>query len=215
MGLFLAVLIALLGSHSLWLDRWLDKSKHEKVRKRMEIIVIILMLVAVGWNYYHQNEEAKSWRVQIHEMSEKLEPFQQMARASYPALRDEEALTKLASEISKTLTDMQPKIIYLSDKMKYWKDNNTNLIHTIYYFRSQYPVAVRDISIRMEFDKPVLVAEGKNTGAFVVEQRPRMAIDDDNKGFTFVTGLLGVGNDIMIEVISNETLNIISMKLYP
>jgi hypothetical protein len=226
MGLFLSVLIALLALHSLWLGRLLGKGKHERARKRIEIIVIILMLVAVGWNYYRQNEEIKeqnqlwlsqndSLRVQIDELSQKLEPFLQMARTSYPALRDEEALTKLATEISKTLGGMQPKIIYLSDKTKSWKDTNTNLLHTIYYFRSQYPVAVRDISITMKFDRTLLRAEGKITGAFVVEQESRMMINADSGGFTFVTGLLGAGNDIMIEVISNESLKIRSMQLSP
>jgi hypothetical protein len=226
MGLFLSVLIALLALHSLWLGRLLGKGEHERARKRIEIIVIILMLVAVGWNYYRQNEEIKeqnqlwlsqndSLRVQIDELSQKLEPFLQMARTSYPALRDEEALTKLATEISKTLGGMQPKIKYLSDKTKSGKDRNTNLIHTIYYFRSQYPVAVRDISITMRFDRNLLRAEGRITGAFVVEQGSRMMIDADSKGFTFVTGLLGVGNDIMIEVISNEPLKITSMDISP
>jgi len=226
MGLFLALLIAFLALHSLLLDLLLGKSKHEKVRRRIEIIVIIVMLVAVGWNYYCQKEEIKdqnqlwlsqndSLRAQIDELSQKLEPFLQMARTSYPALREEEALTKLATDISKKLALMEPKIIYLPEKTKSWKDNSTNLIRTLYYFRSQYPVAVRDISIKMKLDRAIFSAEGKITGAFVVEQGSRMVIDPDGKGLVFDTGLLKEDNDIKIEVITNEPSKITSMDISP
>ena len=156
-----------------------------------------------------------SLRAQVGEMSEKLEPFMRIARVNYPAMRDEEALSKLARHISETLDRMQPKIIYVPDKTKSWIADSTDLIHTVNYFRSQYSVAVRDISIRMEFDRPILGAKGKITGAFVVEQGSRTTIDKDNKGITFVTGYLSVGNDIMIEVVSREPLKVITRRSSP
>jgi uncharacterized protein YoxC len=243
MGIFLTGLVALLALLGYLLDYLLDKKKYKKAYKRIVIIAIILTLAAIGGNYYRQEKEIKRWeakfesaqekldgikeqnehllsqydslKAQFTEVSEKLNPFLQTARSVYPALNDDQALTKLATEISKTLGGMQPKIIYLSDKTKSWKDRNTNLIHTIYYFRSQYPVAVRDISITMRFDRTLLRADGRITGAFVVEQGSRMMIDADSRGFTFVTGLLKEDNDIMIEVISNEPLKITSMDRSP
>lgn len=149
------------------------------------------------------------------QLQRKLEPFMQIARANYPALSEDEALNKLAMHVSQTLDRMQPKVICLTDKTEFWKDSNTSLIHNIYYFRSQYPISLRDISIKMRFDGTILRAEGKIVGAFVVEQGSRMIIDVDSKGLAFVTGFLGVGNDIKIEVISNEPLMNPSIKMSP
>ena len=42
-----------------------------------------------------------------------------------------------------------------------------------------------------------------------------MVIANDKRGFKFITDLLIVGYEIMIEVISNEPVNIIAMRLLP
>jgi len=161
------------------------------------------------------NSQLDKMRIGQEQIQRKLEPFMQIAQANYPALSEDEALNMLATHVSQTLDRMQPKVICLTDKTEFWKDSNTSLIHNIYYFRSQYPISLRDISIIMRFDGTILRAEGKIVGAFVVEQGSRMIIDIDSKGFAFVTGFLGVGNDIKIEVISNEPLMNPSIKMSP
>jgi hypothetical protein len=104
-----------------------------------------------------------SLEVQIERVSEKLQPFMQIATRSYPALNEEEALAKLVTDIShvsRTLEQMQPKLIPLTEKTKSWKDNNS-LFHTTYFFDSQYSVPLKHISIQMKFDTTILDARGK------------------------------------------------------
>jgi len=244
--MLLALLIAFLAVLGYLLDYFLDKQKHKNLRKWIAILGIILSLVIIGVNYLHQEQQIRDWEakfesaqrgldeireqnkrllsqndslgVQIKGVSEKLQPFMQIARSSYPALNEEEALAKLVTEIlhvSRTLEQMQPKLILLTEKTKSWKDNNS-LFHTIYFFDSQYSVPLKNISIEMKFDETILDAEGRIIdGALVMDSGSRMVIANDKRGFTFVTGLLIVGNEIMIQVISNEPLNITSKRLFP
>jgi len=245
--MLLVLLIAFLAVVGWSLDYFLDKQKHKNLHKWIAILGIIVSLVIIGVNYFRQEHQIRVWEVkfdsaqkgidtistqnkrlltqndslevQIERVSEKLQPFMQIATRRYPALNEEEALAKLVtdiSHISRTLEHMQPKLILLTDKTKSWKDNNTKLVHTIYYFRSQFPVWLTDISIEMEFDGPFLYAEGRiKDGGVVIDDKSRIVINNDRKGFEFVTNLLIVGNHIMIEVISNEPLNILSMRLLP
>lgn len=242
----LALLIALLVVLGYSLDYFLDKQKHKTLRKRIAILGIILSLVIIGVNYLRQEQEIANWeakfeytqkqleeiseqnkrslsqndslQVHINGLSEKLQPFMQIATKSYPALNEEEALAKLAtdiSHISRTLEDMQPKLILLTDKTKSWKDND-GLFHNRYFFDSQYSGPLENITIEMKFNGEFLHAEGRVVdGAVLMEDASRMLIDNDSKGFTFVTGVLIVGNEIMIEVVSKQPLDTISMRLSP
>ena len=244
--MLLALLIAFLAVLGYLLDYFLDKQKHKNLRKWIAILGIILTLIIIGVNYLRQEQQIRDWgakfesaekgldkiseqnkrllgqndslEVQIKGVSEKLQPFMQIARRSYPALNEEEALAKLVtdiSHISRTLEHMQPKLILLTDKTKLWKDNNS-LFRTRYFFDSQYSVPLKNISIEMKFDGALLHAEGRIVdGAVVMDDGSRMLIENDRRGLTFVTGLLIVGNKIMIEAISKEPLNLISMRLSP
>lgn len=244
--MLLALLIAFLAVLGYLLDYFLVRQKHRNLRKWIAIVGVILSLVIIGLNYLRQEQQIRDWeakfdstqtglneimaqngrllsqndslQVQIRGVSEKLQPFMQIATRSYPALNEEEALAKLVtdmSQISRTLGHMQPKLLLLTDETKSWKDNN-GVFHTRYFFDSQYPVPLKNISIEMKFDAPIIQAEGKVVdGAVVMEEGSRTVIDNDRKGLKFVTGLLIVGNEIMIEVISKEQLSIMWKRLLP
>ncbi|MCJ7459459.1 MAG: hypothetical protein MUP17_10755 [candidate division Zixibacteria bacterium] len=231
----LTLLVAFLAVLGYILDYFIDKQKHRNLYKWIAVLGGILSLVVIGVNHLRQEQQIKDWgkslykitkqndsllsqndslEVRMKDVSEKLQPFVQIATRSYPALNEEEALTKLVTDISRTLEQMQPKLTLLTEKTELRKDNNS-LFHTIYFFDSQYPVSLRNISIEMKFDGTVLRAEYKINGAFVIEQGSKMLIENDKRGFIFVTGLLTVGNEIVIEVISKKQLNLISKRLSP
>ncbi|KPJ64251.1 hypothetical protein AMJ44_13105 [candidate division WOR-1 bacterium DG_54_3] len=227
MGIFLAVLIVFLALHSLWLNLLLDRRKHKKARKRIEIIVIILMLVAVGWNYYRQKEEIKeqnqlwlsqndSLKVRLSEISKSnkeltalLEPFVKKARMNYPGWNDQEALQKLASDISK----MQPKLIFLG-QTEPRRDSVSNLFHTAYGFRSEPTTGLSDVKIRIRFDGRFVTINGGKRGD-IVEGGGSMIIDPDSMGFYYTARYLREGNDIEIKVTSKSILKILLIRLWP
>jgi hypothetical protein len=145
------------------------------------------------------------------EITRSLEPFEEIARTKYPALNDQEALNRLVSDISK----MQPKIVFLQNKTQQYRDPSTNLLHTVYPFRSQYPTGVRDIHIKLRFDGPFISATPGIGGAIAEEYGTQMRIDPDSSGFYYTTGYLREGNDIFIHVLSRKSLKVDSMSLSP
>jgi hypothetical protein len=244
--MLLTLAIAFLAALGYLLDYFLDKQKHKKARKWIAVFCVTLSLLVIAWNHVQREREIKDWKdkfgsaqtglneimaqngrllsqndslqVQIRGVRERLQPFMDIATRNYPGLNEDQALAKLVthiSDISRTLEHMQPKLIFLTDKTKSWKDNN-GLFHARYFFDSQYSIPLKDISIEMKFDGPVILVEGKIVdGAVVMDEGSRTVIDNDRKGFKFVTGLLIVGNEIMIEVISKDQLNIMWKRLLP
>ncbi|MGB7063493.1 MAG: hypothetical protein WBF13_14245 [Candidatus Zixiibacteriota bacterium] len=142
-------------------------------------------------------------------LTELLEPFVNRARLRFPGWSDQEALQKLASEISK----MQPKLVFLG-RTEPLRDSISNLFHTIYVFRSQPTGALRDVQIKIRFDGRFVSITGRRTGAIGIG-REQMTPDQDSAGFYYTTGYLHEENDIKIEVISKEPLDTLSMNLSP
>jgi len=149
-------------------------------------------------------------KTQYETISNQLEPFITRARSEYPGWSDQEALQKLALEISK----MQPKLVFLGHTEPR-RDSISNLFHTTYVFRSEPATGLRDVQIRIRFDRRFVTITERKSGAFVEEQGTRITIDPDSTGFYYITGYLKEGNDINIEVISKEPLKISSSSLSP
>lgn len=244
--MLLAILIAFLTVVGYSLDYFFDKQKHKNLRKWLTILGIVLSLVIISMNYFHQKKQIRDWEsnfksaqkgldeireqnkhllsqndslgVQIKEVREKLQPFLLIARNSYPTLNEQQGLAKLVSDISqvsRTLENMQPKLIWLAEETRSGTDEN-GLVHTVYFFDSQYPIPLKHISIEMTFDNTIFDAKGRITdGAVVMDSGSRTIIANDKRDFTFVTGLLIVGNKIMIEITSKDPLNCTSMRLSP
>jgi len=171
---------------------------------------------SISGQYESLRDENDSLRTKFSEiessnrkLTELLEPFINRARLEYPGWGDQEALQKLASEISK----MQPKLVYLGHTEPK-RDSITNLFRTIYVFRSKPTTALRDVQIRIRFDGRFVFITGGRTGAIGIG-REHMTPDQDSTGFYYTTGYLHEENDIKIEVISKNILKISSMNLLP
>jgi hypothetical protein len=240
-----ALLIAFLAVLGYLLDYFLEKQKNRSLRKWIAILGIILSLIVIGTNYYHQKKQIGAWedkfasaqttlneiieqnkhllgqndslRVQVKDINEKLQPFLLIARNKYPTLNEQEGLVKLISDISqvsRTLEGMQPKLIWLAQETRSGTDKS-GLVHTIYFFDSQYPIPLKNISIEMTFENTIIDAKSIFLGGMVIDNGSRTTIANDRRGFTFVTDLLIVGNKIMIDVTSKDQLSCTSMRLFP
>jgi len=149
-----------------------------------------------------QNDTLRS---EVERLSAQLEPVIKLANENFPGLSENLAIKQLILKISK----MESKIKFLKAEKSVNSKDGTYI--TKFYFGSEYPVAVRDINIKLEFDKSLLSAKHYFDGAFVVEQGSNLILTANNK-IEFTTGLLAVGNDIVIQTKSPDSLSIIDMS---
>lgn len=216
----LEFIVAVLGYYLLYRS---DEKKLKRYRLWLFAGVIMALLITSG-DFVRETKESKSKarefaslqsdfseiKTQYETISNQLEPFITRARSEYPGWSDQEALQKLALEISK----MQPKLVFLGHTEPR-RDSISNLFHTTYVFRSEPATGLRDVQIRIRFDRRFVTITERKSGAFVEEQGTRITIDPDSTGFYYITGYLKEGNDINIEVISKEPLKISSSSLSP
>ena len=151
-------------------------------------------------------------REENQELASLLEPFRNTARRSYPGINDQLALQKLASDISKDISKMKPKLVFLGTT-KLQQDPVSGLFRRSYGFGSEPTHGLSDIQIRIKFDGKFRTIIPTIRGGWVEEQETRLTFDPDSTGFYYITGYLKEGNKINIEVISKEPLNIISDTL--
>ncbi|MGB8657675.1 MAG: hypothetical protein WCE90_07810 [Candidatus Zixiibacteriota bacterium] len=216
----LEFIVAVLGYYLLYRS---DEKKLKRYKLLLFVGAIVALLIILG-NFVRETNESKSkasesdsLKTKLSEivssnrkLTELLGPFINRARSEYPGWSDQEALQKLASEISK----MQPKLVFLGHTEPR-RDSTTNLIHTVYVFRSKPTMGLRDVQVRIRFDRKLVTITERRSGAFVEEQGTQITIDPDSTGFYYFTGYLKEGNDINIEVITKEPLEILSINLSP
>lgn len=236
------VILTLLTNFLALLGYFLTYISKKKLAQRKSLLIIlgaILTSVVIWGKYYYEGEESESVKKEFRgikgqneqllnkndslktlareilesnkDLTLLLEPFRDIAHRKYPSLKSEKALEKLASDISR----MQPRLVFLQDKTVQYQDPLTDLLHTHYLFRSQYPIGLTDVQIKIRFDARFLSAISRIQGAIVEEQGTKMRIDADSSGFVYTTGYLREGNDIIINVVSRTSLKISSIELSP
>lgn len=146
------------------------------------------------------------------------EPLIQIWQTKYSTLNPKEAFAAIAHDLqgkTETVKPNQTLLLLISDKTKVQRATDTGLIHTYYFFRSRYTMPLRDISISLRFDTPFISVNARIVGAVVFEQGSNLSKSTDSSTLTYSTGYLSESNDIMIEVVSRKTINIISSQLSP
>jgi len=213
--LFVFVSAALLAPGVVWVQYVIQEKESEKQQSVAADIQKGFTEVKEQYELLHNEND--SVKARLDEMSKRekelralLEPFTKRAMMSYPGFNEREALQKLGSDISK----MHPKIVFLG-QTEPQQDSVTDLLHTAYAFRSQYPVGIRDIQIKVRFNRRFVAIGHDIRGAIVEEQGTRMTVHADSSGFSYTTGYLREGNDIVIQVTSRKPLDITSMELFP
>lgn len=154
---------------------------------------------------------------QIHgknqELASLLEPFRNTARNSYPGINDQLALQQLASDISKDISKMKPKLVFLG-QTEPQIDSISGFLQTSYGFRSEPTHGLNDVQIEIRFDKRFVFITGGKRGD-IVEGRGQLTPYPDSTGFKYYTRYLREGNYINITVTSKEPLNIVSITPLP
>jgi hypothetical protein len=221
---------AVLGYVLTWI---FNKEKLRGYIRWLLFLGAILTVTLIWGEYYSQNKESASLlshsdslktkldamqqdigkiREENQKLASLLEPFRNTARRSYPGISDQLALQKLASDISKDISKMKPKLVFLGTT-KLQQDPVSGLFRRSYGFMSEPTHGLSDIQIRIKFDGKFKNIIPTIRGAWVEEQETRLIFDPDSTGFYYITGYLKEGNKINIEVISKEPLNIISDTL--
>ena len=222
-----------------YLLSYVNKEKLGKSKTLIVLICCLLGVLAIWGKDYLESRESKAVKGTLIELTEKndsllkvnnsvqvlmeglkesnkeltksLEPFIRIASTSYPQLTNKEALDKLATEISK----MRPKLVFIENRIGQYRDTLVNSLHTVYIFRSQPSVELRDVYIKIRFKEPFISASARKRGAIVLEQGSKLKIDSDSSGFVYNTDFLSNGNDIIIDVESKQPPKIITIDLLP
>ena len=185
---------------------------------KKQLIFAIIGSLMIIFSVFNSQKEKNELNKTVSEVRNLLEPFRLVAKTLYPNLDEKAGLQELAIRISKlenVVENMQPKLVYFHKKRHIWRDPS-GLLHTKYVFGSKFPLPLSNITIEMKFNKPFENVNSSITGeVMVATSYIRMEEDSDYKGFIFETGKLLAGNYVVIEVVSKDTLNVLSMELNP
>lgn len=146
------------------------------------------------------------------EMRVMIAPILEIAKERSPGIDDRKAIGKLLEEISKR---MDPKLVFLEDRTIYEQDSETGLYKTTYVYMSQYPVLVRDATVKLRFDCKVLKANGRLPNTLPFKDNSTLNIHPDEKGVTYYARNLGEGSDMILEVFTKVAPKIVSSELSP
>ncbi|MGE5692149.1 MAG: hypothetical protein ACM3YF_00025 [Candidatus Zixiibacteriota bacterium] len=227
----LALILVLLGL--------LKREKNKTLFTALIVLIGILTIVVTVWKDMDQAKDTEkvmgelggitkradsllmrgdSLEIKVAELSGEIAPFLKKAKRSYPNLSEKEALDKLLEEVSSTnkgVEKLQGKLEFLGGKQKNITGNNSTTLVTSYFFRAKHPVDLVDVSIMLRFDNVIDSAKHSFFGAVVYEQGTKWVAHPDAKGFSYTTGLLQKGNQIILEVYSKKPIEVEQMELTP
>ncbi len=95
-----------------------------------------------------------------------------------------------------------------------FRDSSTGLVHSRFWFGARKAMPLKNISIQMLFDKPIVSISPKIVGAVVLEQGTSIAYPDSTR-FLYKTGYLSESNDICIDVASKDAVMVLDLQLVP
>lgn len=198
----------------------LSTESSRKVRRLVVVGASVAFLAVCGqWVSQRQsNEQNRVLHAKVdtlaeagREMRDMLAPVLEIAKDRSPGTDDKKALGKLLQEISK----MHPKLVFLENRTKAEKDSVTGLLKTTYVYRSQYPVVVRDATVKLRFNCRIFKANSRLPNTLPFKGNSTLNIHRDGKGVTFFARHLGEGSDIELSVFSRIPPKIESSELFP
>jgi len=145
------------------------------------------------------------------ELKGMLNPVIMMAKGRNPELEDKKAVEMFVGEIQRILN---PKLVFLEDRTRTKKDDETGM-WTIYTWTSQYPVTIRDVSVKLRFDTIVLKSAFNLVNMLPFSHNGTLSIDPDRKGVRFYARTLEAGCDIVISVFTETPPRILSSEFSP
>jgi hypothetical protein len=215
--LLLLFLGAILTVTLIWWQRYSQNKEAASLRNDItnitnQNILLISSSDSLKTELRVMQQDIAQMRKENQRLASQLEPFMNAARRSHPGINDTLALQKLASDLSKEISKIKPKLVFLG-QTELQRDPVSGLFQRSYGFGSEPTHGLSDVQIRIKFDGKFRKITPTIGGAWVEEQGTRVTIDPDSTGFYYITGYLKEGNYVNIEVISKDSLGIISMKL--
>jgi len=149
-------------------------------------------------------------------MSAKLAPVLKMARERTPDANEAEALAALVAEVSR----MSPKLVFLEEKTEHEpvdqeQEEAVPRVRNLYHFRAQYPVALSDASVKLEFDGYILAGRVSLLGTLGFPDNLKMVIQEDRKSITCGALYMAAGSTMVIEIVSLVPLRVTACEMSP
>ncbi|MFO8012008.1 MAG: hypothetical protein R6X20_01755 [Phycisphaerae bacterium] len=213
MGCLLPVVVALLAIVG-WVTTWLTNREKIGNSPRLKILLVgaILLSALLGfvgcWNKYGQARDLEKARKSRLLIQSRLEPFAELAKEEYPGLLEADRLKRLLGDMAK-----RPELVLL-ETSPWQKAEDSGLWEVLYRFDSKHAQPLRDITIQMLFDGPIIRAERVSSGSAVTLRKGcRWEQGPNGRGFTYRTGLLAVGDEIHIRVTAPKPVTLIEKNL--
>lgn len=202
---FLSILLVITIILNWILSFWEKKGKKE--RAIYSIIALIAIIIVIGQIYMDSAEKKEHSKEQME------------AQNQIKALH--EKINNLTAENLKLNNSiMQPSLEYYRDGYKITQDEATGRFTSCYMYRSQRPsVAIRNIKIALEFDKPILNARyiKRQIKGGITNQVKSEQVEFNNPTNEIICEMDDLPEDfqLIIEVISETPLKIISNDFTP
>lgn len=140
-----------------------------------------------------------------------LSPFISLVMEKY-GKADKEAIQKLAIEIDKI---MNPTLVFLSDRTKQKTLDDKGQVETDYYFRSKYPMVIRDARVDLRFDTQLISVQGGTRNMLPYSNNSRIGMHPDRKGVTITANHLGEAGQLRIAVFTKVPPKLIKYQMSP
>ncbi len=152
-------------------------------------------------------------RQQYDSLNDMVAPVLQMARANAPQVEDREALNLLVQEMNAVIN---PRLVFLSERTAQTRIEDTGQYRTVYYFRSKYPVVLRDARVDLEFDVEVLDCTGKYLHTLPFNPNGNLTYYKDRKNALTMTAYhLGEAGQMEITVVTSAPPQIMKCTMLP
>lgn len=114
------------------------------------------------------------------------------------------------------VVDFQPKLYFFQDQTVMKRDEVTGLYQVDYFFGSNQGVALRNVSIELQFDAAFTTSDSAIVGTGMVSAGLlQRRIAPNNRGYTFETDVLRAENYVRIRVTSESHPKIIRFITRP
>jgi len=202
------------------LDHIVDSKKHRRFSLILMLAWPVLLTASLIFVAFENSQTEKSERElssnvetltkrttgldsTVDSLTKLLTPLTAVATQKFPDLDTVSALTALAESLAEVKTEIwesKPRLIFLEDKMTFHHDTVSDSWIAQYCFQPSHS-SLSNVSIHMRFvDVVDQITYDWLSAAMVWDQGTRILKDSDNKGFSLETGVIQLGNTLVIQV---------------
>jgi len=201
-----------------------DDDRKHRLRHAGVILVVTVVSVTVIWlTYISQNEQQQALLSDNLALQSKVDTLLDIQGLMQRDMARQESVMDIAGELreyiasamSQGTSSLQKTTQLVLQDEVHQTDSSTGNHMTVLIFRSRYTRPLRDIEIHLQFNQRFLAVGEQLSGAVVYEQGTRRSYYSDSTGLRYTTGYLSAENDIIIKVVTFDSLVILKQELSP